>query len=83
MFEPNDERLWAGVRDTIESFLFGLWRQGAFRGSRPEEGFFVNCGELTMTPDDILNRRLICDIGFAPLKPAEFVIIRIFAKTAP
>jgi uncharacterized protein len=82
VFEPNDERLWARVRDTVRNFLFDLWRQGAFMGRRPEEGLFVNCGELTMTADDIQNGRLICEIGFAPLKPAEFVIIRIFARTA-
>lgn len=82
VFEPNGEGLWENVRDTIESFLFGLWRQGAFAGSSAAMGFFVRCDRSTISQDDIDNGRLVCQIGFAPLKPAEFVIIRIVANTA-
>ena len=77
MFEPNDDRLWARVRATITQFLTGVWRSGALMGTTPEEAFFVKCDRSTMTQDDIDNGRLICIIGIAPVKPAEFVIFRI------
>ncbi len=77
VFEPNDERLWARVRATITQFLTGVWRSGALMGVTPEEAFFVKCDRSTMTQDDIDNGRLICIIGIAPVKPAEFVIFRI------
>lgn len=77
VFEPNDEKLWARVRQTITQFLTTVWREGALMGTTPEEAFFVKCDRTTMTQDDIDNRRLICVIGVAPVKPAEFVIFRI------
>lgn len=77
VFEPNDEKLWARVRQTISAFLTRVWRDGALMGSKPEEAFFVKCDRSTMTQDDIDNGRLICVIGIAPVKPAEFVIFRI------
>ena len=77
VFEPNNERLWARVRATITQFLTGVWRDGALMGTKPEEAFFVKCDRTTMTQDDIDNGRLICVIGIAPVKPAEFVIFRI------
>jgi phage tail sheath protein FI len=77
VFEPNDYRLWARVRATITQFLTGVWRNGALFGQTPEQAFFVKCDETTMTPDDIDNGRLICVIGIAPVRPAEFVIFRI------
>ncbi|WP_406661837.1 phage tail sheath family protein [Methanolobus sp. ZRKC3] len=77
VFEPNDEKLWARVRATITQFLTGLWRDGALMGTTAEEAFFVKCDRSTMTQDDIDNGRLICIIGIAPVKPAEFVIFRI------
>ncbi len=77
VFEPNDYKLWARVRATITQFLTGYWRDGALFGQTAEEAFFVKCDETTMTPDDIDNGRLICVIGIAPVKPAEFVIFRI------
>ncbi|MGI5912814.1 MAG: phage tail sheath family protein [Syntrophomonadaceae bacterium] len=82
VFEPNDERLWARVQRTIYSFLLGVWRGGALMGSTPDEAFFVRVDRTTMTQDDIDNGRLICVIGVAPVKPAEFVIFRITQKTA-
>lgn len=82
VFEPNDEVLWVRVKRTIEVFLTGMWRGGSLAGSTPEEAFFVNIGRETMSQDDIDNGRLICVIGVAPVKPAEFVIFRISQKTS-
>jgi phage tail sheath protein FI len=77
VFEPNNEKLWARVKATITQFLTGVWKDGALMGTKPEEAFFVKCDRSTMTQDDIDNGRLICIIGIAPTKPAEFVIFRI------
>jgi len=77
VFEPNNEKLWARVRATINEFLTRVWREGALMGTKAEEAFFVRCDRTTMTQDDIDNGRLICLIGVAPVKPAEFVIFRI------
>lgn len=82
VFEPNDEPLWAQVRRSIANFLIRVWRSGALMGLTEEEAFFVKCDRTTMTQDDIDNGRLICYIGIAPVKPAEFVIFRISQKTA-
>ena len=82
VFEPNSAALWSRVTRTIEAFLATCWRDGALAGSTPSEAFFVECGPTTMTQDDIDNGRLICQIGIAPVKPAEFVIFRITQKTA-
>ncbi|RUS45906.1 phage tail sheath family protein [Cohnella sp. AR92] len=81
VFEPNDERLWARVHRTIDAFLTRVWRGGALMGSSPSEAFFIDISTNTMTQDDIDNGRLICVIGIAPVKPAEFVIFRITQKT--
>ncbi|HKX30752.1 MAG TPA: phage tail sheath C-terminal domain-containing protein, partial [Blastocatellia bacterium] len=81
VFEPNDEPLWARVRQTITNFLTSVWRTGALQGTKPDEAFFVKIDRTTMTQDDIDNGRLICLIGIAPVKPAEFVIFRIQQKT--
>ncbi|PYS97805.1 MAG: phage tail sheath family protein [Acidobacteria bacterium] len=77
VFEPNDERLWTAIRATVTNFMLTLFRNGALQGLKPEQAFFVQCGRETMTQNDI--SRGICNVvvGFAPLKPAEFVIIRI------
>jgi len=82
VFEPNDERLWARVKDTIRLFLRTQWREGALMGATEAEAFRVVCDRTTMTQDDILNGRLICEIGIAPVRPAEFVIFRLFQMTA-
>lgn len=82
VFEPNSSVLWSRVTRTIEAFLATCWRDGALAGSSPDQAFFVECGPTTMTQDDIDNGRLICQIGIAPVKPAEFVIFRITQKTA-
>ena len=82
VFEPNSDTTWAAVSRTITNFLIGVWRSGALMGLTAEEAFFVKCDRTTMTQDDIDNGRLICYIGIAPVKPAEFVIFRISQKTA-
>lgn len=76
VFEPNDEMTWARVRRSISDFLNGVWHSGALVGSTPDEAYFVRCDNTTMTQDDIDNGRLICLVGMAPAKPAEFVIFR-------
>jgi uncharacterized protein len=81
VFEGNYESTWARVVRSVENFLTSVWRDGALAGITPEEAFFVRCDRTTMTPDDIDNGRLICLIGIAPVKPAEFVIFRISQKT--
>ena len=81
VFEPNHEPTWAAVRRSITNFLITVWRNGALMGTTQEEAFFVKCDRTTMTQDDIDNGRLICYIGIAPVKPAEFVIFRISQKT--
>jgi uncharacterized protein len=81
VFEPNDEQLWARVIQTVAIFLTRVWRDGALMGTTPEEAFFVRCDRTTMSDDDILNGRLIMEVGVAPVRPAEFVVIRISQKT--
>jgi uncharacterized protein len=81
VFEPNDDQLWSNVADTIRVFLRNQWRQGALLGSTEHEAFVVRCDRTTMTQDDILNGRLICEIGVAPVRPAEFVIFKIAQQT--
>ena len=82
VFEPNDNTLWQRVSLTITSFLDGLWRTGMLSGSSPGEAYFVEIGPSTMTLDDIRNGRLICNIGIAPSRPAEFVIFRLTQHTS-
>lgn len=67
---------------TVSTFLETLWRSGMLAGSSASEGFFVEIGNSTMTRDDIMNGRLICNIGIAPTRPAEFVIFRVSQLTA-
>ena len=81
VFEPNYEPTWARVARSITNFLIRVWRDGALAGVTQDEAFFVKCDRTTMTQDDIDNGRLICYIGIAPVKPAEFVIFRISQKT--
>ncbi len=82
VFEPNDAALWQRVSVSITSFLDGMWRNGMLAGSSASESYFVEIGPSTMTKDDIANGRLICNIGIAPSKPAEFVIFRVTQHTA-
>lgn len=82
VFEPNGEPLWAQVRQTVSAFLFNEWQSGALMGTKRDEAFFVHCDRSTMTQNDLDNGRLVIVIGVAPLKPAEFVIVRIGQWTA-
>lgn len=82
VFEPNGEQLWGNVRRTIEDFMLNEWQMGALLGDKPEKAFFVKCDRSTMTQNDLDNGRLVCLIGLAPLRPAEFVIFRIGQWTA-
>lgn len=77
VFEPNDERLWAQVRAAVRTFLRGLLRQGAFPASRAADAFFVRCDRTTTTQDDVDSGRVVVHVGVAPLRPAEFVVLRI------
>jgi hypothetical protein len=82
VFEPNNERTWSNVKDTISAFLLDVWKAGALVGAKPEEAFFVRCDRTTMTQNDLDNGRLVCLVGLAPAYPAEFVIFRIGQWTA-
>lgn len=77
VFEPNDEPLWAQVRQNVSAFLQGLFRQGAFQGATPREAYFVRCGRDTTTATDQELGIVNIVVGFAPLKPAEFVVVKI------
>jgi phage tail sheath protein FI len=82
VFEPNGEQLWGNVRRTIEDFMLNEWQMGALLGDKPEKAFFVKCDRSKMTQNDLDNGRLVCLVGLAPLRPAEFVIFRIGQWTA-
>jgi phage tail sheath protein FI len=82
VFEPNGEALWGKVRESIGEFLYAEWRNGALLGASPKEAYFVRCDRSTMTQSDLDSGKLVCEIGIAVLKPAEFVIFRIGQKTA-
>ncbi|MFH2102446.1 MAG: phage tail sheath subtilisin-like domain-containing protein [Chloroflexota bacterium] len=77
VFEPNDEPLWAQIRLNVGAFLNGMFRQGAFQGTTPRDAYFVKCDKETTTQDDVNRGVVNILVGFAPLKPAEFVIIHI------
>jgi uncharacterized protein len=82
VFEPNGEALWKNVSTTVSDFLYNEWVNGALLGTSPKEAFFVRCDRSTMTQNDLDNGRLVCLIGVAAIKPAEFVIFKIGQKTA-
>ncbi len=81
VFEPNDEPLWARVRQSISQFLRTQWRAGALAGRKEDEAFFVRVDRTTMTQDDIDNGRLVVLVGASPVRPAEFVIFRLAQST--
>jgi phage tail sheath protein FI len=81
VFEPNDATTWLKVKGMIESYMYGLWERGALAGSAPEAAYYVNVGlGKTMTPQDVLEGRLIVEIGIAAVRPAEFVVLRFMHK---
>lgn len=83
VFEPNGEELWSQLRTNLTSFMLTLYRRGAFQGTQPSDAFFVKCDSETTTQDDIDLGIVNVMIGFAPLKPAEFVIVKISQVAGP
>jgi phage tail sheath protein FI len=77
VFEPNDEPLWAQIRLNVGAFMNSLFRQGAFQGQSPREAYFVKCDKDTTAQNDIDRGIVNILVGFAPLKPAEFVVVKI------
>jgi phage tail sheath protein FI len=77
VFEPNDERLWSSLKISIANFLTRVWRSGALFGSSPGDSFFVKCDAETNPPEAVEAGQVVCEIGIAPVKPAEFVIFRL------
>ena len=77
IFEPNDVPLWNAIRTTIENFMLGLFHQGALQGTTPSQAFQVKCDASTTTPDDVANGIVNIVVAFAPLRPAEFVVVKI------
>lgn len=80
--QPNAEPLWSDIRRTANNYLQTLFLSGTFKGVEPEQAYFVRCDRTTMTQTDIDNGRAILLVGFAPIKPAEFTIIRLTLPTA-
>jgi uncharacterized protein len=81
IFEPNDANLWLRVKTMIENFLYNLWRRGALAGAKPEHAFYVRCGlGLTMTAQDILEGKMVVEIGMAAVRPAEFIVLKFSHK---
>jgi phage tail sheath protein FI len=74
--EPNDEKLWARLRNAVEQFLLPLWKQGAFLGAKASDAFFVRCDRTVVTQQDLQDGRTVVLFGFAALKPAEFIELR-------
>lgn len=81
-FERNGEALWEAVRGTVSDFLTRQWRAGTLQGTAPQQAFFVRCDRSTMTQADLDEGRLVCLVGIAPTRPAEFVIFRFGLSTA-
>jgi uncharacterized protein len=81
--EPNAPALWSDVRESVSHFLTGLWQEGAFAGTTPADSFFVQCDATTTTQDDLENGRVNVVVGFAPVQPAEFIVLKIVLAAAP
>ena len=77
VFEPNDEKLWLRLRASVENFLTNTWRSGALFGASPAQAFYVKCDAETNPPEQIEIGQVVCEVGVAPVKPAEFVIFRL------
>ncbi len=81
VFENNAPSLWARVVSSVEGFLTSQWQSGSLHGKKRQEAFFVKCDSTTMTQNDIDNGRLVILVGFAPVHPAEFVVLQITGQT--
>ena len=77
VFEPNDEPLWAQIRLNLGAFMHNLFRQGAFQGTTARDAYFVQCDRETTTPNDVNAGQVNIVVGFAPVRPAEFVVLQI------
>jgi len=83
VFEPNDATTWTKIRAMIENYLIAKWKEGALMGAKPDHAFFVNIGlGKTMTNQDILEGRMNIEVGMAPIKPAEFILLKFQLKMA-
>jgi len=82
VFEPNDQSLWKSMTRDITAFLMQLWRDGALFGATPQQAFFVKCDAETNPPDSVDQGKVVCVVGIAPVKPAEFIVIRIGQSAA-
>jgi phage tail sheath protein FI len=83
VFEPQGDALCAQVRAAVDHFLLGQWREGALPGSNAREAWYVRCGVgSTMTADDVAKGRVVCEVGLAPLRPAEFIVLRWIGSAA-
>jgi phage tail sheath protein FI len=84
VFEPNEVTTWTRVRAMTEAYLTQKWRDAALAGVKPEQAFFVRCGEgQTMTAQDVLEGRLVVEVGLAVLRPAEFIILKFSLQVRP
>ncbi|MGQ4490116.1 phage tail sheath family protein [Streptomyces sp. SAS_281] len=81
VFEPNDDALWARIRRTVSAFLVNEWRKGSLFGLTPDEAFYVKCDRETNPPESVDAGQVVCEIGVAPVKPAEFVVFRLSQLT--
>jgi phage tail sheath protein FI len=82
VLERNDEELRSRICSDVQEFLWRLWREGAFPGTKADEAFFVRCDDTTTSPEERAEGRLVCLVGVAPIRPREFVIVRIPFVTA-
>lgn len=82
VFEPNGPALWVRVRSAVEDLLLKEWKAGVLQGTTASQAFFVRCDQTTMTQNDLDNGRLVCEVGVAPTKPAEFVVFNISQWTS-
>ena len=82
-FQSNESGLWAQLESEVEVFLQSLFVQGALQGTSPEEAYFVRCDATTMTALDLTEGRTVIEIGIAPTRPAEFVVLRVVQQRAP
>jgi phage tail sheath protein FI len=81
VFEPNVAATWLKVKGMVESYLYSLWERGALAGSKAEQAYFVNIGlGKTMTPQDVLEGRMIVEVGLAAVRPAEFIVLRFMHR---
>ncbi|MFJ6054679.1 phage tail sheath C-terminal domain-containing protein [Streptomyces sp. NPDC092307] len=77
MFEPNDERLWSGIRRNVAVFLMDMFRSGALQGATADQAFYVVCDATNNPPEELAQGRVLCEIGDAAVRPAEFIVFEV------